>query len=248
MYHTIALIRQPHLRGWRAATHEGGLEKPPRRVGAGHVGDTRSNHAVGRIIGGGPAGSFFTLHAFKYARPAGQQVAVTIYECKGFSRLDPARPVATCAPACSRPTSSVSSPNSTWRYWTGHARRIRHCALHTWARTSEATPPDTSAEVFSVPWPGSVIDGAPSCHRTRTSAPVLRWATAKSCQSNPWERIEGAERRICTGTVKELGRLEGFNAARPGPTVPSLIPAAVCDRYSPVLQRSTSCYRLNQAG
>ena len=77
---------------------------------------------------------------------------------------------------------------------------------------------------------------SPDAHKRASAALGDR----KVLPKQPLQRIGGAERRICTGTVKELGRLEGFNAARPGPTVPSLIPAAVCDRYSPLLQRSTS--------
>ena len=38
------------------------------------------------VIGGGPAGSFFALHALKFARQAGSRVSVTIYEPRDFWR------------------------------------------------------------------------------------------------------------------------------------------------------------------
>ncbi|MBI3979101.1 MAG: hypothetical protein HY331_13030, partial [Chloroflexi bacterium] len=36
------------------------------------------------VIGGGPAGSFFALYALLFARGAGREVSVTIYEGKDF--------------------------------------------------------------------------------------------------------------------------------------------------------------------
>jgi len=42
------------------------------------------------VIGGGPAGSFFTLHLLRYAKKAGLALNVTIFEARNFDRAGPA--------------------------------------------------------------------------------------------------------------------------------------------------------------
>ncbi len=42
------------------------------------------------VIGGGPSGSFFSIHALNLARFLGKKLNITIYEPKDFRRLGPA--------------------------------------------------------------------------------------------------------------------------------------------------------------
>src|SRR3990172_5877814 len=41
------------------------------------------------VVGGGPSGSFFALYLLQYAREAGLDVKVHIYQERAFSRLGP---------------------------------------------------------------------------------------------------------------------------------------------------------------
>src|SRR6266568_6144337 len=101
------------------------------------------------IIGGGPAGSFFALYALKYARLAGRELSLTIYEYKDFAQRSPV--------GCNMCAGLI--PAHVVRQLVELdlvlpagllLGRIDHYALHTSAGAIDASPPDPSAEVFGV--------------------------------------------------------------------------------------------------
>ncbi len=82
------------------------------------------------IIGGGPAGSFFALYALEYARLAGRDLSLTIYEYKDFAQRGPV--------GCNMCAGLIP------------AHVVRQLDVHTSAGAIDASPPDPSAEVFGV--------------------------------------------------------------------------------------------------
>lgn len=113
------------------------------------------------IIGGGPAGSFFALYALKYARLAGRDLSLTIYEYKDFARRGPVG----CNMCAGLIPAHVVHQLDDLDLVLPPALllgRIGHYALHTWAGVIDASPPDASAEVFSV------FRGAGPCAGPRT--------------------------------------------------------------------------------
>jgi len=101
------------------------------------------------IIGGGPAGSFFALYALKYARLAGRELSLTIYEYKDFAQRGP---VGCNMRAGLIPAHVVRQLDELDLVLPAGLLlgRIGHYALHTSAGAIDARPPDASAEVISV--------------------------------------------------------------------------------------------------
>ncbi|MBI3973802.1 MAG: hypothetical protein HY332_21200 [Chloroflexi bacterium] len=101
------------------------------------------------VVGGGPAGSFFALYALKYARAAGREIAITIYEHRDFRQFGRSG-CNMCAGIIPVPVLShfaeldIAIPRELI------LGRIRSYALHTSAGTLAATQPDVAAEVVSV--------------------------------------------------------------------------------------------------
>lgn len=114
------------------------------------------------VVGGGPAGSFFALHALKFAGEAGREVSVTIYEGRDFRRSGPT--------GCNMCAGII--PVSYLNQFTALGlvippamilSRIRSYSLHTSACTLSAVQPDAEAEIVSVyrgtgPWSGSALE------------------------------------------------------------------------------------------
>ncbi len=114
------------------------------------------------VIGGGPAGSFFALHALHFASQAGLALEVTIFEPRDFSRQGPwgcnmcagLIPVGVLQQLTEL---DVTVPASVIR------ERINSYTLHTAAGTIHLPQPDPNSDVVSVyrgggprcagPWP-----------------------------------------------------------------------------------------------
>lgn len=101
------------------------------------------------VVGGGPAGSFFALYALQYARLAGREVAITLYEGKDFRRFG--------QPGCNMCAGIVIVSVLAQLEELGVAvppelvlSHIRTYALHTSAGTLVAAQPDPHSDIISV--------------------------------------------------------------------------------------------------
>jgi flavin-dependent dehydrogenase len=113
------------------------------------MGGTRTPTLRIAVVGGGPAGSFFALYALRFARQAGRDVAITIYDGKDFRRF--------CQPGCNMCAgiipAGVLSRFAELDLTIPPAlvlSRISSYALHTSAGSLVATQPDARAEIISV--------------------------------------------------------------------------------------------------
>lgn len=151
------------------------------------------------VIGGGPAGSFFALFALHYARQAGLDLHVTIFEPRDFSRpgpwgcnmcagLIPVRVLHELAEI------GVSVPSRVIR------DRISHYTLHTAAGQIRLPQPDRDGDVVSVyrgngPWHGPLwsepvsFDGFLLAIARARGADVVP-ARVTSVTFNPRPRVE----------------------------------------------------------
>jgi len=148
------------------------------------------------VIGGGPAGSFFALFALHFARQAGRQLHVTIFEPRDFNRPGPwgcnmcagLIPVRTLRELA---LIGLDVPERIIR------ARIRHYALHTAAGRIHLAQPDPDGDVCSVyrgngsrggpPWPESVsFDGfLLAAAESRGAEVITDRATAISTHPRP---------------------------------------------------------------
>jgi len=101
------------------------------------------------VVGGGPAGSFFALYALQYAREAGRETSITLYEGKDFRQPGP--------PGCNMCAGIVPVSDLQQFRTLGVTvppemilSRISSYALHTSAGTIQASQPDAQAEIISV--------------------------------------------------------------------------------------------------
>ncbi len=148
------------------------------------------------VIGGGPAGSFFALFALHYARQAGLNLHVTLFEPRDFTRPGP-KGCNMCAGLI--PTRVLRElaeiglvvPERIIR------ARIRQYTLHTAAGQIRLSPPDPEAGVISVyrgqgppcafPWPepisfdGFLLEAA----RARGAEIILERVTAIALRPHP---------------------------------------------------------------
>ena len=130
------------------------------------------------VVGGGPAGSAFALFANHYAREAGLELQVTVFEPRDFSRLGP-RGCNMCAglvpSRALRPLGDldVVVPPSVIR------QQITQYTLHTAAGRIALAQPDPEADVISV-YRGSGPLGSP-VEREQRSFDGFLLERARSC-------------------------------------------------------------------
>lgn len=196
------------------------------------MGTSRATSSRIAVVGGGPAGSLFALYALKYARLAGRDVSITIYEGKDFRQSG--------QPGCNMCAGII--PASVLGQF-GELdlaippemilSHISSYSLHTSAGVLDATQPDPNAQIITVyrgagPRVGRPL-GLTGFDELLLEEAVSRGATLRRCfaqavqRSRPVEVLsEGGSERydlvvLATGVNAHSPSLPGFDY-QPPPT------------------------------